>query len=43
MKASAEERAAGEMATAKIDTGGQSSRTMAAGSVGTARDPMKTN
>jgi hypothetical protein len=37
------DRAAGETATAKIDTGGRISRTVAAGSVGAARDPAKLN
>jgi hypothetical protein len=37
------ERAAGETATVKIDAGGRSSRTAAAGSVGAARDPAKLN
>jgi hypothetical protein len=43
VEASAEKRAAGKAATAKIDVGGRSSKTAATGSVGGTRDPADLN
>jgi hypothetical protein len=43
VEASAEERAAGKAATAKIDVGGRNSKTAATGSVGGTRDPEDMN